>query len=641
MIRELTDVLGRVRPQYLFSYPPLNRSGYFTFPARTPSKDVTLQQMAPVNHVVFGAAAAASFDEAKRNGSPLLINVLDMFKKYDRRRSGFIDRSTFVKVLERINLPDVEWLMEASQVLENDEGKVDYNGFVRWLMFEDEEASAAKVLSRGPSPKPTDSFALNDKPLEDIDKISDSVCEELKDIAISLMSMALSLDHTHIGIANGLRKHAGTLKVLCLNSGIHVGATQEVDDRSEMKVCEVFGDELDALPGPGLESRQISGNGDEFDALARHRKASKLREQTAIHLEVGGFREQAAQILERTGPCGSMVDDIQEISVAHVKDKLAISYWRFCSGLRVYRSETVSKAARLICSAPVPGLGQTSYLDVFKTLTESAAWENHIYLFGGLVRDILRRTVGNDIDISFSAPAAELADTCSQQGYTCALDGDYILIGDERGEEYLEGMVISFNGIQPPEHADFSMNTLFYDFKNDIIIDKTGIGIPAIAANRCDLPCPVDRWKSWIEINGVRVCFRYYKFLLRGYEYKEDEFVFVVNTLLQFWTQQEDHTVEVGRIALGNLVSSESADKIAKLRQLVVQSYDMACGEGVVRRASFKRSKSKTITRSTSKMLATATHANIQPDCCFYSGDSWWQQGWLHLLKLSPEKPAH
>merc|ERR1712113_118059 len=123
---------------------------------------------------------------------------------------------------------------------------------------------------------------------------------------------------------------------------------------------------------------------------------------------------------------------------------------------------------------------------------------------------------------------------------------------------------ISFNGIQAPEHADFSMNTLFYDFSNDVIIDKTGIGMPAIMANRCDLPCPQDRWQSWIDINGVRVCFRFYKFLLRGCTFDDRQMEYVTDELLKSWAHDAQHTIEVGREALGNLVGCQDVDKIEK-----------------------------------------------------------------------------
>jgi len=335
-----------------------------------------------------------------------------------------------------------------------------------------------------------------------------------------------------------------------------------------------------------------------------------------------GFRAQAAMVLEKTGRPGECVDDLQEISIADVKDKLAISYWRFCAGLRVYRSETVSIAMRLICSAPVPGLGDTTYLDAFATLS-NATWINHLYPFGGLVRDVLRRTVGNDIDIGFSAPAAELEKLCQANGYACKLEGDYILIGDGQGEEYLEGMVISFNGIQPPEHHDFSMNTLFYDFTNDIIIDPTGTAVPAVVGSKLDIPCCKEKRQSWIDINGVRVLFRYYKFLLRGYEYDCEEMVYVTQKLLDFWSQDAEHTIEVGRIALGGLVASEDTKKIERLRQFVLTSFEMASAQP------------KLSHMSTGKRASREEDLDRGKSISFLTASSWWQRGWLNLLKLS------
>jgi len=151
-------------------------------------------------------------------------------------------------------------------------------------------------------------------------------------------------------------------------------------------------------------------------------------------------------------------------------------------------------------------------------------------------------------------------------------------------------------------HADFSMNTLFYDFKNDIIIDKTGIGIPVVKANRCDIPCPLEQWSDWVDINGCRVFFRLYKFLLRGYEYDREEMSFVATKLLEDWSQREDHTIEVGRIALGNLVETKDEKKLATLQDLVTASFALA---------------------------------TVPEDCPFQTANSWWQDGWLKLLKLA------
>eukprot|EP00401_Gymnodinium_catenatum_P029606 CAMPEP_0117508338 /NCGR_PEP_ID=MMETSP0784-20121206/26897_1 /TAXON_ID=39447 /ORGANISM="" /LENGTH=476 /DNA_ID=CAMNT_0005303889 /DNA_START=27 /DNA_END=1457 /DNA_ORIENTATION=- len=353
--------------------------------------------------------------------------------------------------------------------------------------------------------------------------------------------------------------------------------------------------------------------------LDRPRTRSKSR------CNIHNFRDEAAAVVTKTGRAGEFVDDLREIAIVDVNKKSAIAYWRCCHGLRLYRSETVSNALRLICSAPVPGLGGVSYLGVFGALTESV-WEQHIYLFGGLVRDILRRVVGNDIDIAFSAPAAELEEVCRRHGYMCRAEGDYIVIGDASGEEYLEGMVITHNGIQPAHHSDFSMNWLFYDFCNDVIVDKTGAAIPAVAANRCEIPCPRDAWNSWVDVNGCRVLFRYYKFLVRGYAYDDGEMSYIAGRLLEFWNCDPNRTIAVGKDAMGGLVGSQDAEKIECLRQLVFKSFEIV--------AASHHPKSRSRTRSASLELAGGQQAR-RAASHFLSASMWWRRGWLVLLELS------
>lgn len=315
------------------------------------------------------------------------------------------------------------------------------------------------------------------------------------------------------------------------------------------------------------------------------------------------FRDEATEVVQATGCQGEFVDDLVEVSVADLKHPSALSIWRPCRGLRLYQSKTVKKALRLICSAPVPGLGGASYLDVFHALTNSG-WEHHVFLFGGLVRDILRRKVGNDIDITFSAPAAELAEICQDRGYSCQLEGDYILIGTNTGEEYLEGMVITHNGITGPENSDFSMNWVFYDFRNDVIIDKTGGAVPAIRANRCEIPCGRDKWDVWMGNSESRLCFRYFKFLSRGFEYDDLEMAYIGAKLLRFWTEDAEATIANGKEALAALLSTQDVDKLERLKQLVFTSFELAVESQWAQGA----------------------------ECLFQSASDWWQVGWQQQL---------
>lgn len=130
--------------------------------------------------------------------------------------------------------------------------------------------------------------------------------------------------------------------------------------------------------------------------------------------------------------------------------------------------------------------------------------------------------------------------------------------------------------------------------------------------------------QSWIDINGVRVLFRYYKFLLRGYEYDCEEMVYVTQKLLEFWSKDAEHTIEVGRIALGGLVGSDDTKKIEKLRQFVVTSFEMANAQPLLSQKSIEKRASREEDFDRSKSSIS-----------FFTASSWWQRGWLNLLKLS------
>jgi len=361
-----------------------------------------------------------------------------------------------------------------------------------------------------------------------------------------------------------------------------------------------------------------------------------------------GHRQAATELLERTGPRGVMVDDIVEVSAEDVIDKHAISHWRMCSGVRFYRSESATKALRLLCAAQVPGLNGTSYLEVFQTLTCSS-WTSHIFLMGGLVRDILRRIVGRDIDVNFSASAKELARICQEKGYEYRLDcGDeYICIGDYTSGEFIEGFAVTRN---PPQAftADFSMNQLYYDFCNDLVIDKTGYGVSSLADNLCELPCPRAEWDAWLGSNGPRVLFRYYKFLLRGFSYSDESMAYVAKNLLHCWaTIDEDELFAIGRLALDTLVACSDTRELDALKDLVFKSFDVAMP--TIQGTSLKPPEKKKWNSQNLSKLTVVPHSgspsSATPDtdgdgaAVFLSAGVWWKWGWAPLLKL-PEPAA-
>lgn len=323
------------------------------------------------------------------------------------------------------------------------------------------------------------------------------------------------------------------------------------------------------------------------------------------------FRKQAAEVMECSGARGTMVDDLEELPVLEANDKLALTYFRFCHGLKLYRSTSISKAMRLICSAPVPGLGKTTYMDVFRGLTKQP-WDNHVFVKGGLVRDILRRNIGADVDVSFTAPVNELGAICKQRGWVCGVYDafNYMYIGDKSGEEYLEGLPLYHECSEPDFHADFAMNTLLYDFCNDVIVDRYGIGVPAVINNRVSIPRIPAHWDNWVKTKGLAGLFRFYKFLLRGYTYEESEMTYIVDRILGFWAKDAADTVQEGQRALIGLVECKDSAKIESLKSWVYTSFEKA----------------------TSSPTSDGSGGS---GASFSSAELWWQDGWRPMLKLS------
>eukprot|EP00927_Polykrikos_kofoidii_P061486 TRINITY_DN56322_c0_g1_i1.p1 TRINITY_DN56322_c0_g1~~TRINITY_DN56322_c0_g1_i1.p1 ORF type:complete len:508 (+),score=76.17 TRINITY_DN56322_c0_g1_i1:52-1524(+) len=485
-------------------------------------------------------------------------HVLTLFKQFDTLGCGLIGRTPLTRIVSRISPlggSDAEELVEQFELANGN--LVDYNKFLQWLFSDGEHVGA----SDGAAAK------------------THGTIVELTMIAENLESVAARLASQSPGVTSTLLLQAKSLRTVCSQ----LSASRDVVSSRALSETLVQADVFQN------ETQNELGSGD-----------------------VSSFRRRAASLMESSGQRGSMVDDLVEVQASDVKDKLAVSYWRF-SGLRLYKSASVSKALRLVCSAPVPGLGETSYLDVFRALTKSG-WESHVYLKGGLVRDMLRRQVGNDVDITFAAPVTELEAVCRQQGYPCEVDlgMNYILIGDKAGEEFLEGMLIHHEGSEPDFHADFAMNTLLYDFCNDVIIDKVGIGVPAVAQNRLQIPRQRDKWESWLRRKGLQALFRYYKFLLRGYIHDESEMTFIVDRLLGSWVQDSASTVEEGRYALIGLVGCTDSAKMESLRQWVFMSFE------------------KLSTRPEADGGCTA-EASVGP---FTSADMWWQRGWRPMLQI-------
>jgi len=185
--------------------------------------------------------------------------------------------------------------------------------------------------------------------------------------------------------------------------------------------------------------------------------------------------------------------------------------------------------------------------------------------------------------------------------------------------------VVTHNGITPPENSDFSMNWVFYDFCNDIIIDKTGFAVQAVIANRCEIPCSRSKWDSWVSIGGSRVLFRYYKFLIRGYVYDDQEMAYIAEKLLGFWSRDPLDTILAGKEILGNLAGD--VDKMSRLRQLVFISFGMVTQSPFTTASSRRSVQVRSVSMGSCRAPTNNSDSNR-----FLSANSWWQKGWLRFL---------
>lgn len=322
------------------------------------------------------------------------------------------------------------------------------------------------------------------------------------------------------------------------------------------------------------------------------------------------LRERACQEMLKTGREGEMIDDLEEVPFWKIDDVLSIYFWRVMPGVRCYRSRTVTAALRAICSAPVPGLSGETYLDVFRTLTDSkhSGWPSHMYVWGGTVRDILRRKIGNDIDFVYTAPGKELEVICQKNNWMSSLSNGWLVIGQTKPDIFLEGMPITYNTITDESHGDFSMNWVFYDFCTDLIIDGHGSAIPAILQNKVEIPpC---KWDDWVNINGVYVLFRYYKFLIRGHTHDPNQMTYIINRIIKFWCADEQETKKQGRAALNNVVKNPNKEVLEELKKKVFESWELA-------------------ERSWTEGLWERPKGGL-----FASALSWWENGWEVMLTI-------
>jgi len=164
--------------------------------------------------------------------------------------------------------------------------------------------------------------------------------------------------------------------------------------------------------------------------------------------------------------------------------------------------------------------------------------------------------------------------------------------------------------------------------------------VAAVAANRLEIPCAREKWDSWVSIGGPRILFRYYKFLIRGYEHDEGEMAYIAGRLLGFWRKDPEDTVRTGRETLQALVSSGDERKVERLRQAVLTSFAAATLGGVAALQDVAARPSTPLDAFISAKRTKAARRSMTKTCSleapaegvFLSAGLWWQHGWLQVL---------
>eukprot|EP00747_Dinoflagellata_sp_TGD_P093891 gnl/TRDRNA2_/TRDRNA2_165908_c0_seq2.p1 gnl/TRDRNA2_/TRDRNA2_165908_c0~~gnl/TRDRNA2_/TRDRNA2_165908_c0_seq2.p1 ORF type:complete len:395 (-),score=68.86 gnl/TRDRNA2_/TRDRNA2_165908_c0_seq2:627-1811(-) len=264
--------------------------------------------------------------------------------------------------------------------------------------------------------------------------------------------------------------------------------------------------------------------------------------------------DEAAPRLEenlRKALAGGFLSDVVECAVSDVATPEAVAPW---SGFdyHLYRSEAATRALRSLLRCTAPGTSN-SFEDILSAIARGSSagggtkQKNYCYLVGGQVRDVLRGQLSMDIDFNYSCSAQEVALVTVAHGwptkYKCIGEGvtspNYVLIGDEGSETYLEGFCIDFNATRPCYTNDLTMNSLLYDLTNDVIIDKC-TGVSDIRAGTLRLTLAAgETFAAWAAENFTpgNKELRYIKFLLRSeakgepLTYDAAECAFIVESL--------------------------------------------------------------------------------------------------------------
>jgi len=311
-------------------------------------------------------------------------------------------------------------------------------------------------------------------------------------------------------------------------------------------------------------------------------ESQKIHSRRSVSRGSSNIRSDTRDAIQSSLRKGEPLTDVRPISIDDIEHRESINYWREFRKIRFYRSPTVTRVIGQILQTVIPEIGVTYQTIIDEFLGQS--WPISIFLHGGLLRDIMTSVVGNDVDITFSCSHYEMKTICDDRGWKSEIREDipyWVVGGASHFETKLEGFPLSFNGLAPFHVQDFASNTIYYDCKNNIIIDRYGKGVDAALRNQITLPVyskeDWEQWKNCDFVPGVKM-YRFYKFVVRGFGYDIEEAKFVQASIAGYVAEDQEAAVKSCYHALRDLARGQDsyADAVKykeKLKLKVVEIY--------------------------------------------------------------------
>ena len=181
--------------------------------------------------------------------------------------------------------------------------------------------------------------------------------------------------------------------------------------------------------------------------------------------------------------------------------------------------------------------GGITYFKVLELL--SNGFRENIYIFGGAVRDFIKTgdtATMNDIDINFTASKdvirARLARVRNLR-YEVEEDKDYILVGNKKQHEYLEGFRIQQFSYSK-SNLESPCISLFLEIKENSVhlidlFDGQSVADAINMVYRSPASPGTPDFEEWC-VSGSKLLWRSIKFRLRGYTVPDDVSVGIYKT---------------------------------------------------------------------------------------------------------------